>query len=463
MEQYSRCITDPVLKFKFIQRVLDRYQKTTGLRKLPGLRAIKCRQIALEELNHLAASNPIDFNARWHTRLRVYPSQNMAIGLITAWLFVLLLAFYTSHALLQGASRRNSLRTVPPDVYNSVPTYGKLLAPARTHEPVTAHSDDHPTVVRSQGQIWLVEKQSGYEFYSNGLRILTEYETETVPREYGVFGRDGPLPSKVENRAVGLLYHTSEGEVFPFSSECNRLLTETARQLLTYVTRHKLYNYVIDRFGRVYRVVKDDHTAYHAGFSIWSHNDAIYIGLNQSFIGVCFEGRWSGQENAVPAKHRTRASTMTSAQIHAGRLLTDLLRQKYSIPDRNCVTHGLVSVNPKKFLIGHHVDWIRDFPFQELGLEDKYRLPLPSIAEFGFDYDDFFLTVIGEPPPGAELALKKLKERAAENNMSYESLRAKLHQDFERKLAWLKRSHGPARESADASNSSRVKESLNQP
>ena len=38
-----------------------------------------------------------------------------------------------------------------------------------------------------------------------------------------------------------------------------------------------------------------------------------------------------------------------------------------------CVAHGLTSVNPKKHLIGHHMDWARGFPFEAFGLPDQYQ------------------------------------------------------------------------------------------
>ena len=69
-----------------------------------------------------------------------------------------------------------------------------------------------------------------------------------------------------------------------------------------------------------------------------------------------------------------------------------------------CVTHGLTSVNPKKHLIGHHMDWARGFPFEAFGLPDQYERPAPSVALFGFGYDDDFLKVLGEPWPGVREA-----------------------------------------------------------
>ena len=109
---------------------------------------------------------------------------------------------------------------------------------------------------------------------------------------------------------------------------------------------------------------------------------------------MSFETRWEGG----------RALPITRAQFSAGRDLADHLRQKYAIAPGMCVTHGLTSVNPKKYLIGHHVDWARGFPFEAFGLPDQYQRPAPSVALFGFWYDEDLVTVMGEPWPGVERA-----------------------------------------------------------
>src|SRR5258708_30551598 len=80
-----------------------------------------------------------------------------------------------------------------------------------------------------------------------------------------------------------------------------------------------------------------------------------------------------------------------------------------------CVGHGLASVNPKKHLIGHHLDWARGFPFEAFGLPNQYLRPAPSVAVFGFQYDDQFLGVMGEPWPGVRDAEQTLLAEAATN------------------------------------------------
>ena len=89
-------------------------------------------------------------------------------------------------------------------------------------------------------------------------------------------------------------------------------------------------------------------------------------------------------------------------------MLTEMLRVRYRIPAANCVTHAQVSVNPSNMRIGYHVDWASEFPFEELGLPDRYAAALPSIWAFGFEVDGSFRTVAG-----AELRAGIDKERGS--------------------------------------------------
>ena len=103
-------------------------------------------------------------------------------------------------------------------------------------------------------------------------------------------------------------------------------------------------------------MVEEESKANHAGHSVWAGGDRVYLNLNHAFLGVSFETRWEGG----------RALPITQAQFAAGRNLTDYLRQRYEIAPEMCVTHGLTSVNPKKRLIGHHLDWARGLPVRGL-------------------------------------------------------------------------------------------------
>jgi hypothetical protein len=88
-----------------------------------------------------------------------------------------------------------------------------------------------------------------------------------------------------------------------------------------------------------------------------------------------------------------------------------------------CVAHGLTSVNPKKRLIGHHLDWARGFPFEAFGLPNQYERAAPSVAVFGFGYDEKFLVVLGEPWPGVREAERALSGEASAQGRTVDEIR----------------------------------------
>jgi hypothetical protein len=268
-------------------------------------------------------------------------------------------------------------------------------------------------------RIWLVEREENHEQYSNGVRVLTRYETDNQPRNYYVGKRRGDITKdEIHHEPIGILFHSSESDLLPFTNENNKNINNKTHALLKYIKEKKLYNYVIDRFGQIYRIVKDEHTAYHAGHSIWADDKNVYVELNESFIGVCFES------NSISGQ--SMDDRLTEAQIISGRLLTAVLRSRYRIDDTNCVTHGLVSVNPSNMLIGYHHDWISNFPFEALGLTDKYKVPLPSVSEFGFGYDDFIVKKLGGAVwLGVSLGETAFGKRAASENFDIEEFRRK--------------------------------------
>src|SRR5262249_42641281 len=235
---------------------------------------------------------------------------------------------------------------------------------------------------------------AGWEQYSNGLRVDLAYAAPGAPRRYRVFDAAAGMGGTVLDKPIGILFHTSESDVWPLEAANNEKLRDSSHRLLRYVQRLKLSNFLIDRFGRVYRIVDEETKANHAGNGVWSRGSDVFLNLNNAFLGICFETRWEGG----------RALPITAAQLAAGRNLTELLRQRYDIAPDMCVSHGLASVNAKKHLIGHHVDWARGFPWDAFGLPNQYTRPAPSVAVFGFTYDDEFLKKMSEPARGVKEA-----------------------------------------------------------
>lgn len=276
-------------------------------------------------------------------------------------------------------------------------------------------------------KVWLVERNNEHERYSNGCRILTKYETENHPRGYYTIPRGSETDGEVERHdIVGIVYHTSESDIVPFTSDNNDSIQRRSLGLLDWIRQDKSYNYLIDRYGEIYRVVRDDHAAHHAGHSIWADSKYDYAGLNESFLGICFEST---------VKAGTLQETLTEAQIVAGRALTNVLRSKYNIDDANCTTHGLVSVNPDKMLIAFHHDWVRNFPFEAMGLSDKYKVQPPNMADYGFTYDEEILEKLGRTLwPGAIAAEEEFNKRAEKGRINIEVLRRKLRDRYSAQL-----------------------------
>lgn len=272
-------------------------------------------------------------------------------------------------------------------------------------------------------KVWLVERTSEFERYSNGCRILTKYETENHPRGYYTIPRGSETDGEVERHdIVGIVYHTSESDIVPFTPDNNDSIQRRSMGLLDWIRKDRSYNYLIDRYGEIYRVVRDDHAAHHAGNSIWADSKYDYVGLNESFLGICFEST---------VKADTLQETLTSAQIIEGRKLTNVLRSKYNIDDANCTTHGLVSVNPDKMLIAFHHDWVRNFPFEAMGLSDKYKVQPPNMSDYGFTYDEEILEKLGRKLwPGAIAAEEDFNKRAEKSRINIEVLRRRLRERY---------------------------------
>ena len=243
-----------------------------------------------------------------------------------------------------------------------------------------AHSTARAVTDATKPAVWLVENGERYEVWSNGLRIERRTEIASEPRAYLAFpaGKEDHGSPEPRTQPAGIVYHTTESHQAPFEESQRNRLTLIGESLLSFVREQKAYNYVVDRFGRVFRIVKETDVAYHAGHSIWGDDRASYVNLNDSFLGVAVEGQSQPAEGASPAN---------PAQIHALRILTEMLRARYHIPPGNCITHAQVSVSPVTRLVSYHTDWAAHFPYAELGLPDNYSIPLPSMARFGFGYD----------------------------------------------------------------------------
>lgn len=299
----------------------------------------------------------------------------------------------------------------------------KTVAAAAPRPPI------HELLPAPLSKVWLVDKSADSETFSNGLRIDTRFESANHPRSYLAFPVLHPESANGIRRdqPAGIVFHTTESRQAPFEASENGTLIQIGESLVEFVRRHHAYHFLIDRFGRVYRIVPEADAANHAGYSVWCDDSWLYLNLNESFLGVSFEAQTEpGQSQA----------TVSPAQIRSAAMLTEMLRNRYRIPPGNCVTHAQVSVNPNNMRIGYHTDWASSFPFAELGLADNYSQPLPALAAFGFEYDATFLHWAGTRLyAGVELAEQEVARQAAAGGMSSASLRKLLQKQYRRKLA----------------------------
>ena len=276
-------------------------------------------------------------------------------------------------------------------------------------------------------KVWLVEQGEDFERYSNGARIINTFETANRPRRFLTF-KPGGTEAAGETRStpIGIVYHTSESVLLPFVEGNSGSIEFRSKNLLAYVREKKSYNYLIDRFGQVYRVVRDEDAAFHAGNSVWSDGRVTYTGLNESFIGVCFETKADVAEGG---------EQLTEAQVLAGRLLTQVLRSRYQIDDANCTAHGLVSVNPSNGRIAFHHDWARGFPFEAMGLSDKYAVAPASVAELGFGYDPELVALLGGRMwPGVAAGESEFERRAQTQGADADELRGRMQKIYRERM-----------------------------
>jgi hypothetical protein len=327
----------------------------------------------------------------------------------------LLLAFLTPFVIKLAAGKPET----------SHPTAHALQPPSRAAPPT------EPT---APAPVWQVERTGDSEVYSNGLRIDTRYTISNRPRFYLAFSHAaGPAGRVPRSQPAGIVYHSTESSLAPFEAQDTPELKRLGESLLEYVRRQRAYHYLIDRFGRVYRVVAESDIAYHAGHSVWAGGQWFYVDLNSSFLGISFEAHTN------PAG----GGAVNAAQVRAAAMLTEMLRSRYQIPAENCVTHAQVSVNPSNMLLGYHTDWSAGFPFASIGLPDNYQRALPSVWAFGFDFEPAWLHSAGMSP-GIELGEQDLARGAAAARMPPAAYRKALRERYGAWLAEVRETRSPA-------------------
>jgi len=314
-----------------------------------------------------------------------------------------------------------------------------LLRARATPKPsAVSHMAPNPLVAAPAAnppEVWQVESTDTSETYSNGLWIDTRYAVANHERAYLAFPANGSEAVR-RTEPAGIVFHTTESSQAAFRADDNGTLRRIGESLLDYVRRKRAYHFVIDRFGRVHRVVQETDAANHAGFSVWADSGWFYIDLNESFFGVAFEARTGPQGGAA----------ISEAQARAAAMLVEMLRSRYKIAAANCVTHAQVSVNPSNMRAGYHTDWAFGFPFAQVGLPDNYLLGLPSVGAFGFAYDGAPNAPDAGVYAAAERMEARLREHAAEAALGLAAYRAKLQESFRKRFEEVRRFRPPDEE-----------------
>jgi N-acetylmuramoyl-L-alanine amidase-like protein len=397
VDRYSRYLESPVLRLKFLNGALNvKNRPSSPWMKLPLVGSLPDRAMIILELSKvLPLDQPAPLGIRMASLLyRVrYALYAMSVALM----------IFAGVSLVYAVSKIVNTLSVSTEAKDISRNNQAAVAGPNGGEAVAAIPSGAGLAL---DKVWLAEKGEGYEFYSNGARVLTEFEIAGARRSFYRFDlgalADGSEKAEILSSPVGIVYHVSESDLLPFADRYNSSLKHLSRSLLEYAQQHRLYNYVIDRFGRTYRIVRDEFAANHAGNSVWSDGRSVYVNLSASFLGICFEGRGAAMG----------AEGINEAQIYAARTLTAVLRSRYGIDDANCVTHGLVSINPSNRLMGYHTDWVSEFPFEALGLSNKYETELAAISRLGFGYDQAYVAAAGGKWPGLEKAEASLRGAA---------------------------------------------------
>lgn len=420
VDRYSRYIQSPILRLKFLNNTLRAAPPRDFWMRLPMVGTLPERATLIFELSKLMPPTSTLPLALRVTSL-LYRVRYAVYGVTLA------LALGAGASIVYVAARLASTISTSTEAHN---TSGGSHAGSGNSEGANAVTAIGTEAGLSLDKVWLAESGDGYEFYSNGARVLTEFETDGKERRFYSFRMNALFNNSDEvetgSKPIGILYHISESDLLPFAGKYNSSLQVRSRALLEYAREKKLYNYLIDRFGRTYRIVRDEQTANHAGNSVWSDERNVYVSLSASFIGICFEG--SSETGAAVGPEG-----INEAQIYAARVLTAVLRSKYGIADANCVTHGLVSINPSNRLMGYHTDWVAGFPFEAVGLTNKYDTELLAVSRLGFTYDQPYINAAGGKRwTGLERADTKLKDEAKNGGVTMEDARREGWQLFQR-------------------------------
>jgi hypothetical protein len=286
VENYALFFDRPEVRLSFVNNTRakqaarqDRLQRRFGRFRFLGRTRLydrvleaRCYSAILEEMRSMRSSLPKDrrhlpqqIQAPFSARLAflIHQTRHAFYGTITVSMVMMLLVIY-SFGMWSARAINKSLKDI----------YGKELT-AKT--PSATPNPNNDIFLRSE-KIFFYGNEGGYEKWSNGCVISTKYETDNHPRAYYTIPRGAESDGDQKtNKIAGIVYHTPESSMVEFIPDNNKAIQQSSRGLLEFVQRHKKYNYMINRIGEIYRIVRDDQTAIHAGNSLWAEDKNTYV------------------------------------------------------------------------------------------------------------------------------------------------------------------------------------------
>jgi hypothetical protein len=190
VDRYSRYIESPVLRLKFLNSALSVNPPQERWAKLPLVGSLPDRAMIILELSKvLPLDQPVPFGIK-----------------LASVLYRIRYALYALSVAIMVFAAVGLVYAVSRIVNNlSVSTQAKDTA-ANNQAPAGSKEGNAVAAIGSGAglsldKIWLAEQGEGYEFYSNGTRVLTEFEIEGAPRSFYSFNLEGLSENPIKARS----------------------------------------------------------------------------------------------------------------------------------------------------------------------------------------------------------------------------------------------------------------------
>ena len=329
LEAKGRTIRDPVEKLRFLRHSIERFETLDErLQVLPGapLRWVAYRLTGVEETRPLFSKNP--WGALDPPRRHRPPLPRRARRTVNA---AALLIMAAAGLALAGYPLRRSPETAPA-------ARGDAPAGAdggREARPAARRPLPRADLARGLGRrVRAVQQRPAHRHDLGRAR-----RAAALPR---LHDRAAGMGQEVQDRPIGIVYHTSESDLWPLEESFNEKLRDSSQDLLRYLRRNQVYHYLVDRFGRVYRVVEEKDKANHAGMSVWAerrpHLPQPQRADDRGLVRDALGGRARAADHARAARGGPQPQRLPAPQVadrpRAVRHARPRERQPEEAPDR---------------------------------------------------------------------------------------------------------------------------------